>query len=85
MTEKNRFSKPVAFNNKNESDQMILEHVKRRNFSGYVKKLILADIKDKKGIKSEIDPFEAVKTDLPKTAAERLEELKKKTSQKQAR
>lgn len=42
---KNRFSKSIAFNSKNEVDQQILKHVKRRNFSGYVKKLILADMK----------------------------------------
>jgi len=47
MSEKNRFSKPVAFNKKNEEDQKILKHVSRRNFSGYVKKLILEDIKRK--------------------------------------
>jgi len=51
MSEKNRFSKPVAFNNKNEEDQLILKHVKRRNFSGYVKKLILADIEKGKEMK----------------------------------
>lgn len=41
----NRFSKSIAFNKTNETDQKILEYVKRRNFSGYVKKLILADMK----------------------------------------
>ncbi|MCU5181577.1 hypothetical protein [Bacillus toyonensis] len=35
-----KFSKPVAFNEKNEKDRMMLQHVKRRNFSGYVKRLI---------------------------------------------
>ncbi|MGR5983415.1 hypothetical protein ACT7CN_21710 [Bacillus cereus] len=35
-----KFSKPVAFNEKNEKDRLILKHVKRRNFSGYVKKLL---------------------------------------------
>lgn len=45
----NRFSKPVAFNITNAIDKTILEHVKNRNFSGYVKKLILSDIA-KKGI-----------------------------------
>lgn len=41
---KNKFPKSVSFNLKNKSDQSILEHVKKRNFSGYVKKLILADM-----------------------------------------
>lgn len=35
-----KFSKPVSFNEKNEKDRLMLQHVKRRNFSGYVKKLI---------------------------------------------
>lgn len=38
----NRFSKPVAFNR--EKDKAILKHIARKNFSGYVKKLILADM-----------------------------------------
>lgn len=43
---KNRFSKSIAFNKTNEIDKKILDYVKRRNFSGYVKKLILADMKE---------------------------------------
>lgn len=78
MAEKNRFSKPVAFNSKNEKDQLILKHVKRRNFSGYVKKLILADILKGNPAETEIEPLESVKKDIPKTAAETLEDLKKK-------
>lgn len=81
--EKNRFSKPVAFNHKNVKDQEILEHVKRRNFSGYVKKLILADIQKKKG-DSYVEPELDVKNDVPKTMAEKLEDLKKKASNKPA-
>ncbi|MEX3625812.1 hypothetical protein [Viridibacillus arvi] len=40
----NRFSKPVAFNSSKATDQQILNYVKKRNFSGYVKNLILADM-----------------------------------------
>jgi hypothetical protein len=40
----NRFSKPVAFNHTNEKDQKVLKHVEGKNFSGYVKNLILEDI-----------------------------------------
>lgn len=47
MAERNKFSKPVAFNTKNLADVAVLEFVKRRNFSGYVKKLIMADMKAK--------------------------------------
>lgn len=45
MSRKNRFSKPVAFNHTNPKDQLVIKHVEGRNFSGYVKQLILADIK----------------------------------------
>jgi hypothetical protein len=41
---KTKFPKSVSFNLKNEDDKKILKHISRRNFSGYVKKLILADI-----------------------------------------
>ena len=43
---KNKFPRSVSFNLKNEEDVAILEYVKRRNFSGYVKGLILADMKN---------------------------------------
>jgi hypothetical protein len=42
--EKNRFNKPVAFNRTVEEDQKILAHLEDKNFSGYVKELILRDI-----------------------------------------
>lgn len=42
---KNKFPKSVSFNLKNATDQAILKHVKKRNFSGYVKKLILEDMR----------------------------------------
>lgn len=41
---RNKFPKSVSFNQKNAADQAILKHVRKRNFSGYVKKLILADM-----------------------------------------
>lgn len=50
----NRFSKPVAFNRTNEDDAKRLDHLKDKNFSGYVKKLIDAAIKketEKTGVK----------------------------------
>lgn len=43
---KNKFPKSVSFNLKNATDQAILNHVKKRNFSGYVKKLIVKDMKE---------------------------------------
>jgi hypothetical protein len=44
---KNKVIKSVGFNITNPDDVEILKAVKRRNFSGYVKKLILADLKKK--------------------------------------
>lgn len=63
MSEKNRFSKPVAFNKKNESDKQILRHVSRRNFSGYVKKLILADIASR-GKEKPLETIERTKEEV---------------------
>ena len=40
----NKLVKSVAFNRSNLADQQILKFVARRNFSGYVKKLIIADM-----------------------------------------
>ena len=70
--EKNRFSKPVAFNRTNASDQQILKHVARRNFSGYVKKLILADMKQK-GIEIKEEPT----PNKVETSSEKLARMKK--------
>ena len=57
MMASNKFPKSVSFNLKNASDVAILNHVKKRNFSGYVKKLILADMKEK-GVINEIPTSE---------------------------
>jgi hypothetical protein len=48
MTLSNKIRKTVSFNITNEKDQMYLERIKDLNFSGYVKELILADIKKRK-------------------------------------
>lgn len=45
MAERDR--KTVSFNPANEKEKQMLKHLKRRNFSGYVKKLIEADMKSK--------------------------------------
>lgn len=63
MAVKNRFSKPVAFNHTNEVDQSILQHVEDRNFSGYVKELILADIKAMDRSKARRREIEPIKKD----------------------
>jgi hypothetical protein len=43
--------KSVAFNVKNPEEKDLWKHVSRRNFSGYVKRLIAEDIKRKEAIK----------------------------------
>ncbi|PHC14359.1 hypothetical protein [Bacillus toyonensis] len=93
-----KFSKPVAFNEKNEKDRLMLKHVKRRNFSGYVKKLLWEAMslekieKDhvKQSEKSNIENVEikAEKkiTPAPKpqpTASERIQQLKSQTKKQQ--
>lgn len=40
----NKIVKSVSFNVTNPLDALLLKAIKRRNFSGYVKKLIAADI-----------------------------------------
>ncbi|PEK70427.1 hypothetical protein [Bacillus pseudomycoides] len=90
--EKHKFSKPVAFNKRNEKDKIMLNHVKRRNFSGYVKKLIWEDIKLKKtgmipnipGTSSDviIEKKPSKKPELTsnkRSVTERIEQLKQQT------
>ena len=70
----NKFPKSVSFNLKNPSDVAILQHVKKRNFSGYVKKLIIEDMK-KKGFTVEV-----TNESKPLSKFERLElELNKRS------
>ncbi|HDR7602397.1 TPA: hypothetical protein QCX65_005948 [Bacillus mycoides] len=94
-----KFSKPVAFNEKNEKDRLMLQHVKRRNFSGYVKKLIWEDMslnqevkihtkeyEQPEVIKKEVIQEQTVKpTPVPKqpTASERIQQLKTQTKKQQ--
>lgn len=77
MKERHKFPKPVAFNTNNAIDRAMLEFVKKRNFSGYVKKLIIADMKTK-GI--EI-PNGKQATNNPKTES-KLERLKRELADK---
>jgi len=54
----NKFTKSVSFNITNKDDEIMLKALKRRNFSGYVKKLIMADIQAKqlaKEVVAEVD------------------------------
>lgn len=83
----NKIIKSVSFNLTNADDDLILKAVKRRNFSGYVKKLILADLKSKSEVAQEIceevAPEEIPEETKPLTIAERLElaKLRQKSGQ----
>ncbi|MEH6891866.1 hypothetical protein V7024_19690 [Bacillus sp. JJ864] len=92
--EKSKLNKPVAFNKKNLKDCIILQHVKRRNFSGYVKKLIWEDIpeKNKKLLHEDMgvqvhstikQEKKIAKKEKKLSAAERIEHLKQQTKKQQ--
>lgn len=87
---KNKVIKPVSFNITKEQDNQMLKHVKRKNFSGYVKKLILADMESKmKAIDENVKevPQKELKKEVPppvkESAADRLKNLKEKTKRQQ--
>ncbi|QGF21741.1 CopG/Arc/MetJ DNA-binding domain-containing protein [Bacillus phage vB_BcM_Sam112] len=67
MTEKNRFSKPVAFNKTREEDNKILKYVSRKNFSGFAKKAMLFYIEHLEAQKSKVhnEPNRVVKKKEP--------------------
>ncbi|MED2932776.1 hypothetical protein P4308_11720 [Bacillus wiedmannii] len=67
-----KFSKPVAFNEKNEKDRLMLQHVKRRNFSGYVKKLIWEDMSLVEVEKEHTNQSEQPKTETTGMTVEKI-------------
>jgi hypothetical protein len=73
MTKK--FAKSVSFNEKNETDLAILKHVARRNFSGYVKKLITEDMKRKEDKKKK-EELEKIESKPPLTIKSSGSEIK---------
>lgn len=73
----NKIIKSVSFNKTNSQDQRILKAISRRNFSGYVKKLILADL-DAKGTASQSSNEQVMKK--AENAADKLARLKAKQS-----
>lgn len=76
----NKIIKSVSFNVTNPDDVAMLDVIKRRNFSGYVKSLIKDDIKHRGMVETFREPNEAAKNDTKKeSAAERLERLKRNT------
>ncbi|MGG3469093.1 hypothetical protein ABES02_16630 [Neobacillus pocheonensis] len=56
---KNKVIKSVSFNVTNEEDRRYLERIENVNFSGYVKKLIEKDMRQRKVIKSESTSVQA--------------------------
>ena len=75
----NKIIKSVSFNVTNEDDKKMLKHLKKRNFSGYVKKLIMKEIelKNEKEVRQSESEPSVWKEEKKLTAAERLEQLKK--------
>jgi hypothetical protein len=77
----NKVIKSVSFNENNPDDAVMLKAIKRRNFSGYVKSLIMEDIKAREAAKGQNEAAsEPVKEKAirPLTNMERLEALKRK-------
>lgn len=73
MTANNKVIKSVSFNITNETDAKILKAIKRRNFSGYVKKLLLAEILLKE---STVDAQTTEVAEIKQTSSDRLAKLK---------
>ena len=69
----NKVIKSVSFNITNETDAKILKAIKRRNFSGYVKKLLLAEILLKE---SALDIQTEEVPELKQSPSDRLARLK---------
>ena len=74
----NKVIKSVSFNQTVSDDKAMLKHFSRKNFSGYVKKLIMQDMKEK-GFepKVEVEPEKVV---IP-TAREQIDQMKKQRSE----
>jgi hypothetical protein len=51
LSNRNKIIKSVAFNTNNEDEAKMVKAIRRRNFSGYVKKLIWADLQTKEEAK----------------------------------
>lgn len=53
---KNNVIKSVSFSETNPDDRKMLKYIKRRNFSGYMKKLLMADIEAREQEATQSDP-----------------------------
>lgn len=54
---KNNIIKSVSFNDTNPDDRKMLKYIKRRNFSGYMKKLLMADIEAREQETAQKNPL----------------------------
>lgn len=61
----NKVVKSVSFNITNEDDKRYLERVQNVNFSGYVKRLIEKDIRQRKVIPKTASSSLSIKVSLP--------------------
>jgi hypothetical protein len=61
----NKIVKSVSFNVMNEQDQAYLDRIQDVNFSGYIKRLIDKDIRQRKVIKAENKPSQPAISDGP--------------------
>lgn len=76
----NKVIKSVSFNMTVADDKSMLKHFSRRNFSGYVKKLIMEDMKKNGFIpaseRAEIAVIESSAATAIPTAREQIEKMK---------
>lgn len=76
----NKVIKSVSFNLTVLDDVAMMKHFKRRNFSGYVKKLIMDDMKEKGFEPTTLEVIDEQKPVIP-TAREQIEQMKQKRSE----
>lgn len=83
----NKIIKSVSFNMKNEEDVAMLKAIKRRNFSGYVKELIWADIEMKNSpeAKSESVTLSDEELSPQELAQKRIDEIKRAAQERAAK
>ena len=87
-----RENKPVSFNPNKPDEAAMLKHIRRKQFSKYVKKLITEDMARKKQKDPDLEPIQA-KTESPdamesptfdepaQSYGERLKEMKRERNQ----
>lgn len=75
----NKVIKPVSFNVTKSDDAAMLKYLARKNFSGYMKKLILEDMKLKKGFEPTATtetPESVIEKPVIPTAREQIEKMR---------